>query len=210
MSCLVPGCPRRTVVAPGEGAVDHRCQRREGGAVALVEGQVGVGVADLVAEQAVVPAQVAADGLGERVENELVRVEAVTLLRLVGSVDPVAVELSGLEVGQVGVPDLIGLFAQVDALRLHRRLGRIEQAQFHFGGVLGEKREVNSLSVPRCAQRNGSPWPYSRARFSSRWLDSLCRGGRLSLSTSPSSPSPLKPEPRQGPWPGSGRGHRPA
>ena len=28
--CFVPGCPRRMVVAPGEGAVDHRRQRREG------------------------------------------------------------------------------------------------------------------------------------------------------------------------------------
>ena len=168
--CFVPGCPRRMVVAPGEGAVDHRRQRREGGAVALVAGQIGVGVTDLVTEQAIVPAQVAADGLGEGIENELVRIEAVTLLRLIGSVDPVAVELSGLDVGQVGVPDLIGLFAQADALRLRRRLGRIEQAQFHFGGVLGEEREVNSLPVPRCAQRKGLPWPYSHARFSSRWL----------------------------------------
>ena len=46
---------RRTVVAPGEGGVHHLGQRREGGVVAVVEGEVGRRIADLVAEQGIVP-----------------------------------------------------------------------------------------------------------------------------------------------------------
>ena len=54
---LVPGGARRPVVAPGEGRVDHRRQRGEGGAVAVVEREVGLRVAELVAEQLVGPLQ---------------------------------------------------------------------------------------------------------------------------------------------------------
>ena len=78
-------------------------------------------VAELVAEQLVGPLHVAADQLGIRVEHDLVGVEPVPLGRLERPVDAVAVELAGQHVGQVGVPDLVGVLLQRDAVRL---LGR--------------------------------------------------------------------------------------
>ena len=39
---LVPGDQRRPVVAPGEGLVENRGQRRELGVVAIVERQIGL------------------------------------------------------------------------------------------------------------------------------------------------------------------------
>ena len=74
---LVPGGPRRPVVAPGEGRIDHGRQRGIGCTVAVVEGQVGLRVVELVAEQLVGPLHVAADRLGVRVEHHLVGVESV-------------------------------------------------------------------------------------------------------------------------------------
>ena len=81
---LVPGSLRRPVVAPSEGFVDDRRQRREGGAVPLVERQVGLRVAELVAPDVVRPLRLPGNALGIRVEQHLVRVEAVAVLRLVG------------------------------------------------------------------------------------------------------------------------------
>src|SRR4051794_24309297 len=50
---LVPRGMRRAIVAPGEGRVDDLRQRGEGGAVALVEGEVRLRIAHLVAEQGI-------------------------------------------------------------------------------------------------------------------------------------------------------------
>ena len=128
---LVPGRARRPVVAPGEGRVDHRRQRGIRRAVAVVEGQVGLRVAELVAEQLVGPAHVAADRLGVRVEHDLVGIEAVPAGGLVRPVDAVAVELAGQDVGQVGVPDLVGVLLQRDPVRLlcRRRASRTGRAR---------------------------------------------------------------------------------
>ena len=91
---LVPGGPRRPVVAPGEGRIDDRRQRGIRGTVAVVEGEVGLRVVELVAEQLVGPAHVAADQLGVRVEHDLVGVEPVPLGRIERPVKPVAIKLA--------------------------------------------------------------------------------------------------------------------
>jgi hypothetical protein len=60
------------------------------GAVALVERQIALGIADPVAEQRVVPAQLAGERLGVGIDQQLVVVEAMAGVGLVGAVDPVA------------------------------------------------------------------------------------------------------------------------
>ena len=59
------------------------------------------------------------------------------VVRLVRPVDAVAVELIGLNVGQVAVPDLVGLLGQYDLLRLLPGVRPVEEAEFDLGGVFG-------------------------------------------------------------------------
>jgi hypothetical protein len=96
---LVPWRSGRAIVSPGEGGVENHGQRGERRAVAIVERQVGVRIAEAIAPQRVVPLQVAADGLGVGVEQHLVRVEPMAAGGLVWAVDPISVELPGFGVG---------------------------------------------------------------------------------------------------------------
>ncbi len=96
--------------SPGVGGIDDAAFRHEAGAVAVVHAQVFLPRSDRVAEQRVVPAQRADERLGVRVEQQLVRIEAVAVLRIVGSIDPIPVDRAGPRVGQVAVPDLVGIF----------------------------------------------------------------------------------------------------
>ena len=54
--------------------------------------------------------------------------------------------------GQVAVPDLVGVFLEFDALDFVTPAG-IEQAQFHPGRVFREQREVDAFAVPGRAAR---------------------------------------------------------
>ncbi|MCY1418087.1 hypothetical protein D9M71_336340 [compost metagenome] len=130
----VPGGAHALLRAPGEGRVDDLALGHEGGAVAFVEAEVGVLRADHVAEQRFRPAQPAHQLLGVGIDQQLVGVEAVSGVGLVGAVHPVAVDLSRMGVGQVAVPDLVGVFGQVDALQFGLA-GGVEQAQLDLGGV---------------------------------------------------------------------------
>ena len=64
--------------------------------------------------------------------------------RVVGSVDPVAVKLAGPRLGQIAVPDLVGVFGQHDA-RLLVLPAAIEQAQLDLLGMGREQREIDPL-----------------------------------------------------------------
>ena len=101
----------------------------------------------------VAPADVPANRLRVRVEHHLVGIEPVPELRVVRTVNPVAVELAGQDAGNVAVPDQVSLLRQRDANGFARAVRRVEQAQLHFECVLGENREVNAGTVPGCAER---------------------------------------------------------
>ena len=92
-----------------------------------------------------------------RIEQQLVRVEAMSFLGPVGAVDAVAVEQAGPRLRQVAVPDLVGALAQLDALQL-APAGRVEEAQLDALGVLREQREVDALRRPR-SRRAGRVGP---------------------------------------------------
>ena len=76
----LPRNTRRPVVAPGEGRIDDTAPRHEGRAVATIEAEV-VAAFELVAEQRRMPLQLANNGFGIRIEQELVRIEAMASLR---------------------------------------------------------------------------------------------------------------------------------
>ena len=92
------------------------------------------GCADAVAEMRIVPAQLAEQRLGVGVDQQLVRVEAVAVRRVVGAVHAVAVELARPHVRQIAVPDLVG---DIPAARC----GRVSRLPF------GSNRQSSTFSA---------------------------------------------------------------
>ena len=156
-----PGDEHALVAAPGERRVDHLAFGHERRAVAFVERQVAVGVADGVAEQRLGPFQAADQLLGVGVDQQFVGVEAVAVLWLVGAVYTVAVNQAGMRVGQVAVVDLIGVFGQLDALDFLFAAG-VEQAQLDLGGVGREQGEIHPKAIPGGAEGEGQAFADAR------------------------------------------------
>src|SRR5271166_1845507 len=82
-------------------------------AVAVVESGV-VTTLELVAEHRRVPFQIAKMPARIGVQHELVGIEAVPVVGLVGAVDAVPVNRPGADTRYIGVPDLVGKFGQLD------------------------------------------------------------------------------------------------
>jgi hypothetical protein len=70
---------------------------------------------------------------------------------LVGTVNAIAVKLSGRNVVQIAVPDIFAALRQFDALELAAAL-RVEQAKLHLLRVGGEQRKISTSTVPACAE----------------------------------------------------------
>jgi len=56
----------------------------------------------------------------------------------------VAVALAGFDVGQIAVPDLVGVFRKI-----HPHFGAlfVEQAQLHARGMRGKQRKIGALAI---------------------------------------------------------------
>jgi hypothetical protein len=96
-----------------------------------------------------------------RIEQQLVRIEAVARLRLVGTVHAVAVIGSRVGIRQIAVKDLIRVFGQLDACLL-TLAARIEETDLDLGRVLREQREVRALTVPGRPHRMRQTFPDMR------------------------------------------------
>ncbi len=108
-------------------------------------------MADGVAEQRLRPFQLADELFGIGVDEQFVGVETVALARRVGAVHAVAVDLAGMRIRQITVPDFVGVFGQFDAFEFHFA-GFVEQAEFYLGGVRGKDREIHPKPIPGRAQ----------------------------------------------------------
>ena len=75
----------------------------------------------------VAPDQPAGQPFGIGIEQQLVGVEAVALLRLVGTIDAIPIELPGRDVVEIAMPDILGAFWQFDAFEFAPAL-TVEQA----------------------------------------------------------------------------------
>jgi hypothetical protein len=64
----------------------------------------------------------------------------------------VPVYRAGTGIREVAVPDLVGVFRQLDAFELLLSI-RVEQTQLDLGSIGGEEREVHAQAVPVGAQR---------------------------------------------------------
>src|SRR5690606_13596030 len=94
--------------------------------------------------------------LGVGVEEELVRIEAVPRLRLVGPMNPVAVHLPRASLRQIAMEDLVGVFRQLDPLDLPLSVD-VEKAELDLRGVCGEQGEIYAAPIPGRPQRGGMP-----------------------------------------------------
>jgi hypothetical protein len=83
-------------------------------------------------------------------------------LRLVGAVDAIAVILAGSDVGDIAVPDLVGIFRQLDAQQLALAVA-VEEADLDLRRIGGEEREIDPLAVPARAEGKGHA-------FTDAWL----------------------------------------
>ena len=154
---LVPRTRGRTVFLPVERLVDHDRLRDRRGVVLVVELEIGVVPAGHVREHvAGLPVDGALDRLRIRVDQELVRVEAVPLLGRPAPVDAVAIALPRPDPRQVAVPvERRALRELVAGLTV--RL--VEEAELDLVGVLGEEREVRALPVPLRSEWERLAWP---------------------------------------------------
>src|SRR5690606_38599294 len=93
--------------------------------------------------------------LGVRVHEQLVGIEAVARIGLVGPVYADAVDGAGADTLEVAVPDLVGVFRQVDTGDL-RLAAPIEEADFDLGRGGGEDGEVRAAVVGDRAELQGA------------------------------------------------------
>jgi hypothetical protein len=106
---VVPLVPRWRVVSPVECRVRDLALRHAASTVASAERQVGGRPADAIAEVGVAPTEFADDRLRIRIEQQLVAIEAVAARRVVRPIAAVTVKLPRRDVGEVAVPDLVGV-----------------------------------------------------------------------------------------------------
>jgi hypothetical protein len=99
----------------------------------------------------IIPRELTAELLGVRVDQQLVGVEAMAVIRFIRAVHAVAVKLARRDVRQIDVPHVVGALRQHDALDLALAFA-IEQAQFDFRRIGGEQSEIGAAAVPRCPQ----------------------------------------------------------
>ena len=142
-----PGHVWPVVVLPVESVrVDNLAFRRERRAVPRIEAKIQFVVPQLIAEMGVVPVDIAHQFTGIRVNKQLMRVKAVTVFRIVGAIDAIAVQRTGFQVRHIAVPDLMGILRQLQPGDFCFP-GRVKQTELHPLRVRGEQREVNALPV---------------------------------------------------------------
>ena len=99
----------------------------------------------------VAPHQPSGYPLGVRIQQKLVGVEAVTMLGFVWSINSIAVKLTGRDVIEITVPDILVALGQLDALEFAPSLV-IEQAKLDFSRIGRKQGKVGAPAVPACTE----------------------------------------------------------
>ena len=145
---LGPFVFKRLVILPIEGVIGKYAFRHAAGIVhrranrVLFWGQKVETVGPIK-----IPVRKSRDGGGERIEKQLVMVEAMPFRWLVRSIDPVSIELARLDPLNPDVPHVTGVVASgvktYDPSGLCI-LGMIKELQLNAGRMTAEEGEVNS------------------------------------------------------------------
>src|SRR5438128_1918388 len=108
----MPRSTKSAVLAPRECRIDRDRERGVWRAIPFIERHVLVLIAHLVTKYRVVPAQIAANRFRVGIKQYLIRIETQSIGRIIRTVDSIAVQLPRQNLGQVGMPDQIGLMAE--------------------------------------------------------------------------------------------------
>ena len=141
---------RMLIIAPIEVGVDDRGLHGVSRRVEVVHRRVVVRTLEPVREQAFVAVDIAFDGLGIWVEQQLVRIAPQTVRRVVRPVDAVTITLPGLQSGNIVMPYVGVLLGHLDT-RL--RIIFVEQTQLHLLRNLRVQREIHTGAVIAGTQR---------------------------------------------------------
>jgi len=114
---FMPRGARRLIGSPGKSRIDNHRLEHPRSAIAAIKREIRQTVPDAVAEMRVAPLEVADNLLGIRIQQELMAIEAKALLRIVRSVDAIAIHQPRPCLRQVAMPHLICLFADVDPMQ---------------------------------------------------------------------------------------------
>src|SRR5262245_42378495 len=101
-----------------------------------------------VAEQCIAPANGSCDGFSVRVQEQLVRIEAVPVFWCVRTVYSIAVELPWVCVRQIHMPNMVGLLRQGNPIDFFILIRAIKEAELDARGIFGEEGEVDSIPIP--------------------------------------------------------------
>jgi hypothetical protein len=132
-----PWSTGRAVVFPGVCRIHHHAFRHHRCAVAPIRNQIVTVYARAIAIQGIVPADLAVQQPRIRVDQQLVGIEAMAVLGLVGSVYAIAVELPRPKAGDIPMPDLVRSLRKRDPAGLVPPIGIVE-TQIDGCGVRGE------------------------------------------------------------------------
>jgi hypothetical protein len=75
--------------------------------------------------------------------------------------------LTGANVGQVRVKDVVASFSEFDTTPLGLVFGTVEKTQLDTFGMFGEKRKANPFAIPICPEWLGFSWPNAQLHPSS-------------------------------------------
>ena len=143
----------RCIVDPVGVVIDHPGLQRMGRVVARIGPRRFVRIG---AQVIVAPLEAADDFARPRVEQQLVRIEAMAMVGPPWTLCPQSVDQSRSGPGQVAVPDVAGVAGQRDPLQF-MFAPRVEQAQFDALRVRREHGEVDAPAIPVGAQRPRPP-----------------------------------------------------
>src|ERR1700734_2944338 len=90
---FVPGNGRWAICAPGESGIDDLILWHSGGIVAAVERKIFLFVPDLVSKMCVAPTDCSVNLLAIGIEQKFVMIKTVALLRGIGPIDAISVQL---------------------------------------------------------------------------------------------------------------------
>ena len=153
------------ILAPLKGGVGHHRFGHGKGTVAGVKGQVGARAAHLVAHQRIRPPEPPLQRAGIGVKQQLVGVEAVPGLGLIGTMGAKPVKRARHQARHALMPDVAIALAERQARGFLAPVGR-EQAQLHPFRMGRKDGEVHAIPVKagphrkgaaRCRGRSGRP-----------------------------------------------------
>ncbi len=126
----------------------------ERAAVLVAEREIQLRIAGFVAEHRRMQDERPVEHRGERVDQQLGRIEPLSLQGVERSVGSQSVSVSGAQVLDVAMEDVAGALGQTDAFQLACAFG-IKQAELDRRGVGREHRHVGAAIVEGQAQRLG-------------------------------------------------------